>query len=76
MIEQTGFTQEGDAIVEWQDTSVSPAQHQVYLDREHRGLPDIVFSFPSQEDAHALFAALCKATRVFVESDTRENKSL
>ncbi len=69
MIEFTGYTQEGDEIMEWQDTETSPEQHQVYVGRETRGLDDIVFSFNTQEKAHILFNALMDATRIFGECD-------
>ena len=74
MIEFTATTSQGDELMEWQDTEVSPEQHQVYIGREARGLEDIVFSFETQEQAHALFMALCPVVSVFVEND-KENLS-
>ncbi len=65
----TGYTEAGDELVEWQDESVMPAQHEVYLDRSARALPEIIFSFSTQASAHALFLALCDARRIFVEGE-------
>ncbi len=65
----TGYTHEGDELVEWHDLSVTPAQHKVYINREWRGLPEIIFSFNAQHAAHALFLALCDVRRLFIEGE-------
>jgi hypothetical protein len=69
MVEWTSLTVQGDEVMEWQDTEVSPAQHHVYLGREARGLPDISFHFETQEGAHTFYQALCRCKRAHVEGD-------
>lgn len=66
-IEFTGYTLQGDELIEWCDDEVP--QHAVAINREWRGLPDIAFHFDAQVEAHALFLALCQAKIVMVESD-------
>lgn len=66
-IEFTGYTKQGDELVEWRDDEVP--QHAVAINREWRGLPAIAFHFAAQPEAHALFMALCEAEAIMVEAD-------
>jgi hypothetical protein len=66
-VEFTGYTLQGDELVEWCDDEVP--QHAVVIYREWRGLSNIAFHCCMQSEAHALFMALCQAEKIMVEGD-------
>ncbi len=68
-IEFTGYTLQGDELVEWRDDEVK--QHGVQINREWRHLPDISFYFGMQSEAHSLFLALCQAEDTLIEGDEK-----
>lgn len=63
----TGYTVQGDALVEWDDGEIN--QHGVQINREWRGLPDISLYFGMQREAHDCFLALCQATDIIVDGE-------
>lgn len=66
-IEFTGYTIQGDELIEWRDDEVG--QHGVQINREWRGLTDISFYFGMQSEAHSLFLALCQAEDIRTDWD-------
>ena len=73
-VEFTGYTTQGDEVIEWCDDEVE--QHGVQVSREWRHLPDLFFYFGMQEEAHALFMALCQAETIAVSGDELENVAM
>ena len=70
-VEFTGYTIQGDELIEWRDDEVN--QHGVQISREWRHLPDLLFYFSMQSEAHSLFLALCQAEDVRTDWDERES---
>lgn len=75
IIEFTGYTSQGDDVIEWhdEDADVKLDMHRVDINRDARGLAGIAFNFSTKLSAHAAFLALCDASSVYVDGDFKDN---